>query len=62
MFAGNWCLNRMSDQSWAEYVAQCRLTTQDYIEAYIRRNGDASWFALSFIDEQGFALLSRQEI
>lgn len=60
-YGGKWYLNRMGDQSWADYAAQCRLTTQDYIKAYMRRNGDASWFAPSFIDEQGFALLPRQE-
>ena len=61
MYGGNWYLNRTSDQSWADYVARSHLTTQDYIKAYVRRNGDASWFAPSFIDEQGFALLPRRE-
>jgi hypothetical protein len=54
---GNWYLMRTRDQPWTDYVARSRLTTQDYIEAYVRRNGDASWFAPTFIDEQGYALL-----
>jgi hypothetical protein len=60
-YGGNWYLNRTNDQSWTEYVARSRLTTQDYIEAYVRRNGDAACFAPSFIAEQGFALLPRRE-
>jgi hypothetical protein len=61
MYGGNWYLNRTRDQSWADYVAQSRQATQDYIEAYVRRNSDASWFAPCFIDEQGFALLPRRK-
>jgi hypothetical protein len=61
IYGGNWYLTWMSDQSWTDYVARSHLTTQDYIEAYVRRNGDASWFAPTFIDEQGYALLPRRE-
>jgi hypothetical protein len=57
MYGGNWYLDWKGDQSWAHYVAQSRLTAQDYIRAYVRHNGDASWFAPTFIDEQEYALL-----
>jgi hypothetical protein len=61
MYGGNWYLKWTRDQMWTDYVAQSRLTTQDYIEAYVRRSGGAAWFAPTFSDEQGFALLPQQE-
>lgn len=64
MYGGNWYLNRTHDQPWTDYVAQSRLTAQEYIEAYVRRNSrpsGASWFAPVWIDEQGFARLPLRE-
>jgi hypothetical protein len=61
VYCGNWYANREEDESWADYIARSHAVTQDYIEANVWMNGDASWFSPVFLDEQGFAKVSRQE-
>jgi hypothetical protein len=59
LYCGNWYRNRQPEESWADYVAGCAAVAQRYIEAYVRRNGDAYWFVPVFADEHGFARLRR---
>jgi hypothetical protein len=57
IYCGNWYLNKRTDDSWADYVAQSLTVTRGYIEAYARMNGDAYWFLPVFVNEQEYSAL-----
>ena len=59
IYLGNWSVNQMGEESWAEYVAASVAETQRYVEAYVRRNDDTYWFVPSFINEAGYWTLPR---
>jgi hypothetical protein len=59
VYCGNWYIDLKEEESWADFVAKGLAVTRDYIETYVRMNGDAYWFLPVFVDEQGYAALPR---
>jgi hypothetical protein len=62
IYCGNWYIDSKEEKPWADYIAQGLAVTRDYMETYVRMNGDAYWFLPVFVDEQGYtALPGKQE-
>jgi hypothetical protein len=57
VYCGNWYLDWKREAPWAEYVLESVAVTVRYIEAYVRRNGNDSWFVPNYTDEEGYVAL-----